>query len=76
MAANVPSALRMPEHLEALRDQALTAIGSLKPDDATRYVLPWLWDAKRTGGRALTNEGDEFGFELRFSRYRSVQVKA
>jgi hypothetical protein len=63
-----------PEKLEALRDQALADIGSLEPDDATRLVLPWLWDAKRSGGRALTDEGDEFGYELRFSRYKTLQV--
>lgn len=64
-----------PEELEALRDQALVEIGSLAPDDVTRYVLSWLWDATSAGGRALTEEGEEFGFELRFSRYGKVQVK-
>ena len=64
-----------PEKLEALRDQALAEIGDLAPDDATRFVLPWLWDGTRTGGRALTEEGEEFGFELRFSRYKKVQVR-
>ena len=64
-----------PEELEALRDQALAAIGGLPPDDATRFVLPWLWDGTRTGGQALTPEGKEFGYELRFSRYKKVQRK-
>jgi hypothetical protein len=64
-----------PEKLESLRDQALAKIGSLEPDDVTRFVLPWLWDAARTGGRALTDEGEEFGYELRFSRYKHLQVK-
>lgn len=64
-----------PEELEALCDEALADIGSLEPDDVTRHVLPWLWDATRTGGRALTDEGNEFGYELRFSRYKTVQVK-
>jgi hypothetical protein len=64
-----------PEALELLRDFALTEIGSLSPDDATRFVLPWLWHRGHTGGRALTPEGDEFGLELRFSRYKRIQVK-
>jgi hypothetical protein len=64
-----------PEELEALRDRALAEIGSLAPDDVTRLVLPWLWDGTRTGGQALTPEGGEFGYELRFSRYKKVQVK-
>ncbi|RYC05746.1 hypothetical protein [Nocardioides zhouii] len=65
-----------PEDLEALHDRALAEIGSLGPDDATRFVLPWLWDATRTGGRAVTAEGEEFGYELRFSRYKKLQVRA
>jgi hypothetical protein len=63
-----------PEELEALRDRALTEIGSLASSDNTRLVLPWLWDGTRTGGRALTPEGEEFGYELRFSRYKRVRV--
>lgn len=63
-----------PEQLEGLRYQALAEIGSLSPEDVTRFVLPWIWDATRTGGRALTPEGEEFGYELRFSRYKKVQV--
>jgi hypothetical protein len=65
---------QIPEALEALRDTALAEIGSLPPDDATRFVLPWLWQAGRTDGRALTPEGEEFGHELRFSRYKKIQV--
>jgi hypothetical protein len=63
-----------PENLEELRDQAVAEIGNLSPDDVTRFVLPWLWHAGRTGGRALTPEGEEFGYELRFSKYQTVQV--
>lgn len=64
-----------PEELEALRDRALADIGRLDPDDVTRFVLPWLWDAMRTDGQALTPEGAEFGYELRFSRYKKIQVR-
>lgn len=63
-----------PEELEALRDQALAEIGRLSPDDVTRFVLPWLWQSTQTDGKALTPEGGEFGYELRFSRYKNVQV--
>ena len=52
----------------------MAEIGSLAPDDVTRFVLPWLWDVTRSGGRAVTEEGMEFGFELRFSRYKKLQV--
>ena len=64
-----------PADLELLRDRARTLIGALPDDDETRYVMPWLWKADSTTGRALTPEGEEFGYELRFSRYKTVQVK-
>lgn len=64
-----------PEELEALRDQARAVINSLAPDDGTRFVLPWLWEAGGTDGNALTPEGAEFGYELRFSRYKRIQVR-
>ena len=63
-----------PADLELLRDRARALIDTLPGDDATRYVMPWLWKADSTTGRALTPEGDEFGYELRFSRYKTVQV--
>lgn len=64
-----------PADLELLRDQARTLINTLADDDATRFVMPWLWKAGSTTGKALTPEGEEFGYELRFSRYKTVQVK-
>ena len=64
-----------PADLELLRDRARALIGTLPDDDATRHVMPWLWQTDSTTGRALTPEGGEFGYELRFSRYKSVQVK-
>lgn len=64
-----------PTELETLRDVARARIGELPTDDTTRFVLPWLWMAGRTGGSALTPEGEEFGYELRFSRYLQMQVK-
>ena len=64
-----------PVDLEVLRDAARGQIAELPADDATRFVLPWLWRSGRTGGKALTPEGEEFGYELRFSRYEQMQVK-
>lgn len=64
-----------PEELEALRDLARASIAGLSPDDTTRFVLPWLWTASQTDGKALTPEGAEFGYELRFSRYRQQQIR-
>ena len=64
-----------PADLELLRERARTLIGTLPDDDATRYVMPWLWRADSTTGKALTPEGEEFGYELRFSLYKTVQVK-
>lgn len=64
-----------PEELEALRDRALAEIDQLAAEDPTRFVLPWLWHSARTGGRALTPEGREFGYELRLSRYKTIQVR-
>jgi hypothetical protein len=63
-----------PTVLEALRDEARSQIAGLPADDGCRFVLPWLWTAGKSGGQALTQEGAEFGYELRFSRYATVQV--
>jgi hypothetical protein len=64
-----------PTELENLREAARDLIDALPAEDLTRFVLPWLWRAGRTDGGALTVEGQEFGYELRFSRYRTMQVK-
>ncbi len=64
-----------PTDLEDLRDTARSQINELAADDPTRFVLPWLWKADQTDGRALTPEGEEFGYELRFSRYKKLQVR-
>lgn len=63
-----------PRDLERLREAARAEIGALAPDDPTRLVLPWLWDIRTSGGQSLTPEGAEFGYELRFSRYKTIQV--
>lgn len=64
-----------PTELEVLREAARDRIAALPAEDQTRFVLPWLWRAGRTDGRALTPEGQEFGYELRFSRYKTLQIK-
>lgn len=64
-----------PTELESLREVARAVIAALPAEDRTRFVLPWLWRAGRTDGRALTPEGEEFGYELRFSRYETLQIK-
>jgi hypothetical protein len=64
-----------PIDLETIRDSAWSQISALTADDQTRFVLPWLWNSATAGGRALTPEGAEFGYELRFSLYKTMQVK-
>ena len=64
-----------PTELETLREVARDLIALLPAEDETRFVLPWLWRAGRTDGRALTPEGQEFGYELRFSRYNTLRIK-
>jgi hypothetical protein len=57
--------------LEELRDldtevdRALSA----EDDEGLRHVVPWLWNAASSGGRALTAAGAEVGYELRLSWY-------
>jgi hypothetical protein len=60
---------------KSLRNTARALLGALPANDATRFVLPWLWKADRTTGRGPTPRGDEFGYGLRFSRYKTAQVK-
>jgi hypothetical protein len=64
-----------PTELEILREAARDLIAALPAEDQTRFVLPWLWRAGRTDGKALTPEGREFGYELRFSRCKTLQIK-
>ncbi|MEV0975060.1 hypothetical protein [Microtetraspora glauca] len=58
------------EELQRLRLSLRQAIRALPDGSLTRHVLPWLWNAATSGGRALTTSGAETGYELRLSRYR------
>jgi hypothetical protein len=64
-----------PEALESLRAEARAEIRATPAEDPCRYVMPWVWDVRSSTGSALTQEGNEFGYELRFSRYQTLQVK-
>lgn len=61
------------ELLEDLRDRAREMISATTADSATRRVLPWIWSAQTSGGRALTADGERMGAELRLSRYAKPQ---
>jgi hypothetical protein len=64
-----------PTELETLRDAARDLIAALPAEDQTRFVLPWLWRADRADGKAMTLRGQEFGYELRLSRYQTMQIE-
>jgi hypothetical protein len=57
--------------LEELRDLGIEIDRALsaEDDEALRHVVPWLWDAGASGGKALTAAGAEVGYELRLSWY-------
>jgi hypothetical protein len=72
-ADGVQRALECPvESLEALQDLRLK-VGQMLAGEPTgspaRRVKPWLWSAATSGGRPLTTNGAETGYELRVSRY-------
>jgi hypothetical protein len=74
-ADGVPRALDIdvgdPAALDALRieTRARLLIGPTMAGVEVRHVLPWLWRAATSGGRALTEAGQATGYELRLSRY-------
>jgi hypothetical protein len=59
------------EALQQLRLAVRQAICSTPADAPLRRVLPWLWSAATSSGRALTPSGEVSGYELRLSRYRT-----
>ncbi|MDQ4085900.1 MAG: hypothetical protein M3165_08800 [Actinomycetota bacterium] len=60
-----------PADLDALRIEVRDRLlGSPRVAGVeVRHVLPWLWRAATSGGRALTESGQDTGYELRLSRY-------
>jgi hypothetical protein len=59
------------EDLQELRLATRQAICGAPASTLIRHVLPWLWNAATSTGRALTTTGQETGYELRLSRYKS-----
>ena len=59
------------EELQGLRLSVREAIRAEPEGTPIRHVLPWLWDATSSGGKALTANGEQTGYELRLSRYMS-----
>jgi hypothetical protein len=57
------------EALQALRLAIRDAIRTEPANAPVRHVLPWLWNAERSGGRPMTASGSATGYELRLSRY-------
>jgi hypothetical protein len=59
-----------PADLDALRIELRDRLMSGPTVDGVeiRHVLPWLWRAATSGGRALTESGAATGYELRVSR--------
>lgn len=60
-----------PDLLDELRLQAREQLraGMSTEGISIANVLPWLWSAASSGGRALTDAGRTHGYELRLSRY-------
>lgn len=59
--------------LEGLQQLRLAVRDALREGgEAAPCVQPWLWNAQSSGGRPLTRAGNELGYELRFSRSRTV----
>lgn len=68
-AVNHPSADL--EDLQQLRLAVRQAICSAPAGTHLRHVQPWLWNTSASTGHALTMTGQETGYELRLSRYKS-----
>jgi hypothetical protein len=60
-----------PAELDALRIEMRERLlgGPTVGGVEVRHVLPWLWRAATSGGRAITGSGRDTGYELRLSRY-------
>lgn len=69
----VPSDAASLEDLQALRLRLRTSIAAAPAGDPARRVVPWLWSAGTSTGRAMSPDGAEHGFEVRVSRYAAEQ---
>jgi hypothetical protein len=65
-----------PEDVERLRlelrDQLLA--GPIVDGTRITHVRPWLWRRATSGGRPLSAQGAETGYEIRLSRYAKQQA--
>jgi hypothetical protein len=59
------------EELQSWRLELRVWLAGSPEGDALRRVMPWIWRAESSGGRAATEAGEASGYELRLSRYRS-----
>jgi hypothetical protein len=69
-------AMTDPEDLELLRIELRDRLRMGPNVDGTEvtHVMPWLWRAETSGGRALTELGATTGYELRLSRNITEQT--
>jgi hypothetical protein len=67
----LPAELDDPADLDSLRLELRQRLVTAPTVDGVvlRHVLPWLWRAQTSGGRAMTEAGDHCGYEVRLSRY-------
>jgi hypothetical protein len=65
-----------PEGLEQLRMELRDQLLAGPVIDGTRitHVRPWLWRRATSGGRPLSTQGAETGYEIRLSRYTKPQA--
>lgn len=64
----------LAQSLEALQEIRLAVRNAIRSSDEAvlRHVVPWLWDAAKTDGRAKTDAGRDIGYELRLSWGRTT----
>lgn len=58
-----------PGGLQELYLLRLRIRDALARQDKHKQIQPWIWNARTSGGSALTAFGKEVGYELRLSRY-------
>ena len=58
------------ETLQSLRLEVRQYLTRQPTGSPLRHVMPWLWSADTSTGRAMTGAGETSGYELRLSRYK------